>query len=449
MKFSSRCSAVAMLLVAALAGCGGGSGDTGSAFLGGSSKGGGGNGGGGKNAANCPGGVSACSGSVVGTLAGTIRLTSNGLQTTGASTSDLATTNSDTTEAFGLQPTTDGLAEIRVLRDADANVSAVDLLLSGLKLYWDSKTERPRIIENFGLTRGRVQLGAQGMSTMTALPAQGDPFWDNNPVTYTGTQDHYANNHYFERTPPACAGGDAACIAAANNGLRLMRGDWKSGGLRPNQVDAARLHEDGATQAPDQLPYAGFKGYRDFWNWNYEYANMAGWITKDTINIQEWGGGGEHNKERRGTIAFGPLTDVKAMPATGTATYRGFARGWYSPDGLTEVFPIAADVSVTVDFAKRQATVQLLNLRIDEWLPAEVDPAVKLAPTSSNTLPFGSPANTAIGAVMHGDASGHAGLRFYGPGGNGGPPEIAGSFSLKGASGIAAIGGFIGRRTAQ
>jgi hypothetical protein len=439
MKFSNGCGAVAALLATVLSGCSGGGGDAGSAFLSSSGSTGG----------SCPTGVSACSGDVVGTAVGPIRLTSNGLQTIGASTSDLSATNTNTTEAFGLQPSTDGLADIRVLSDADANISAVDLLLSGLKLFWDGKTERPKIIENFGITRGRVQLGAQGMSTMTALPAQGDPFWDNNPTTFTGTQDHYANNHYYERPAPACADGDAPCIAAASHGLQLTRGDWKNGGARPNQIEADRLHEDGATQGPDKIPYAGFKGYRDLWNWNYDYANVAGWITKDTINIQEWGGGGEHNKERRGTIAFGQLTNVKAMPATGTAIYRGYARGWYSPDGQTEVFPVAADVEVDVDFAKHQATVQLLTLRIDEWLPANVDPAVKLAASSSNALPFGSPANTAIGTITHGDASGYAGLRFYGPTTTGAPPEIAGSFSLKGTSGISAIGGFIGRRVVQ
>jgi hypothetical protein len=438
MKFSNGCGAVATLLATLLFGCGGG-GDTGSAFLSSS----------GATGASCPTGVSACSGDVVGTPVGPIRLTSNGLQTIGASSSDLSVTNTNTTEAFGLQPTTDGLADIRVLSDADANISAVDLLLSGLKLFWDSKTERPKIIENFGITRGRVQLGAQGMSTMTALPAQGDPFWDNNATTFTGTPDHYANNHYYERPAPACADGDAACIAAASHGLQLTRGDWKSGGMKPNQIEADRLHEDGATQGPDKIPYPGFKGYRDLWNWNYDYANVAGWITKDTINIQEWGGGGEHNKERRGAIAFGQLTNVKAMPTTGTAIYRGYARGWYSPDGQSEVFPIAAEIEASVDFAKHQATIQLLTLRIDEWLPDNVDPAVKLAASSSNILPLGSPANAAIGAITHGDAGGYAGLRFYGPSTAGAPPEIAGSFSLKGTSGITAIGGFIGRRFVQ
>lgn len=437
MKFLNGSSVLTVLLTAMLAGCGGG--DSGSVFLGGGNS----------TGASCPSGVSACSGGAAGNPVGTIRLTSNGLQTLAASTSDLAANNSNVTEAFGLQPTTDGFADIRVLRDAEANVSAIDLLLSDLKLYWDGKTERPRIIENFGITRGRVQLGAQGMSTMIALPAPGDPFWDNNPASFTGTQDHYANNHYFERQAPACSEGDAACVAAASHGLQLTRGDWKTGGLRPNQVIADRLHEDGATQGPEQIPYAGFKGYRDIWNWNYDYANVAGWITKDTINIQEWGGGGEHNKERRGAIAFGQLTDVKAIPANGTATYRGYARGWYSPDGMSEVFPVAADLQVTVDFAKRQASLELLAMRIDEWLPPAVDPATKLASNSSNILPFGSPANSAIGTIDHGGAVGHAGLRFYGPTVNGAPPEIAGSFAIRGTSGISAIGGFIGRRVVQ
>ncbi len=438
MKFFNGSSTFILLLSAALSGCGG-EGSGGSAFLGSGNSSG----------SSCPPGVSACSGSVVGNPVGALRLTSNGVQTIAVSTSDLSASNSDVTEAVGLQPGTDGLAEIRVLRDADANISAVDLLLSDLKLFWNGKSERPRIIENFGIARGRVQLGSQGMSTLTALPAESDPFWDNRPETYTGTQDHYANNHYFEQAAPSCDDSSAACIAAADKGLTLTRGDWKNGGLRPNQISTMRLHEDGATQAPAHIPYPGFKGYRSLWNWNYDYAQVAGWITKDTINIQEWGGGGEHNKERRGTIAYGQLTDIGAMPASGIVSYLGYARGWYSPDGLTEVFPIAADISVTVDFAKHQATLQLLDLRIDEWLPPEVDPAVKLAATSVNLLPFGSPANSAVGAISHAGVAGHAGLRFYGPATHGAPPEIAGSFALKGASGISAIGGFIARHNAS
>ncbi len=397
----------------------------------------------------CPVGVSACSGAALGVSVGTIQLSKNGLQTISLSTTDLLPNNANTAEAFGLLPTNEGFAELRVLHDADANIRAVDLLLSQLKLFWDGRSERPRIVENFGLKRGRVQLGEQGMSTLVALPPQGDTFWNNNASTFTGTQDNYANNHYFERAAPFCESADTVCIAAANNGLRFLAGNWRNGGLKPNQINATRLHDDGATQAPDQIPFAGFKGYRDLWNWNYQYAHVAGWVTKDTINIQEWGGGTEHNKERRGTIAFGLLTDPTSLPSSGTALYRGYARGWYSPDGQTEVYPVAADMEVTVDFSARQATLRLFNVRIDEVLPANMEPSVKLAIGSTNVLPFGTPSNTAIGGITHGDAAGYAGLRFFGPLNGGTPPELAGSFSIKGVSGITAIGGFIARRVVQ
>lgn len=437
MKSSTQGRAAVVLLASALAGCGGSGSDN--QFLGSSSS---------SSTSPCPVGVSACSGNLTGTALGPVRLTTHGVQTIAISTSDLRPDNADTTEAHGLRPSAEGMAEIRILRDSQSQVSALDLLLSGLKLSWDGKTERPLVIENFKTGRGRVQLGSQGMSTLVALPPKGDPFWDNDPVRFTGTQNHYANNHYVERTPPACREGDSSCLAAAANGLRLVRGNWTSGGLRPHQVDAARLHEDGATQAPDDIPYAGFKGYRDLWNWNYQYANLAGWITKDTIGILEWGGGSEHNKERRGTLAYGELTAPTAIPSNGSVTYTGYVRGWYSPNGTGEAFPIAADVSVTVDFAKKQAQLQLRDMRIDEYLPPEVDPAIKLAANSTNLLPFGSPQNTAIGPVVHGDVAGQAGLRFFGPATPGMPPEIAGTFSLLGSSGTAAIGGFIARRPA-
>lgn len=467
----ARVGVIAALLVG-LAACGDGSGVTGVTTLGANNTGGsvvgnspigansggttsstaGGTTGGTTNAQTCPTGVSACSGEALGVSVGTIQLSKNGLQTVGFSTSDLLATNSNTAEAFGLLPTSEGFAELRVLHDADANISAVDLLLSRLKLFWDGQTERPRIVENFGLKRGRIQLGEQGMSTLIALPTQGDAFWDNNASTFSGTQDHYANNHYFERPAPLCGGNDAACLAAANNGLRLLAGNWLTGGLKPNQINATRLHEDGATQGPDLMPFAGFKGYRDLWNWNYRYAHVAGWVTKDTINIQEWGGGREHNKERRGTIAFGQLTDPASLPTTGTATYRGYARGWYSPDGQTEVYPVAADLEVTVDFGTKQATLLLLNVRIDEVLPANREPANTLTVGSTNVLALGTsgaPGNTAIGNIVHGDAAGYAGLRFFGPVDGSTPPELAGSFSIKGLSGITAIGGFIARRIVQ
>ena len=133
------------------------------------------------------------------------------------------------------------------------------------------------------------------------------------------------------------------------------------------------------------------------------------------------------------------------MPSSGSAIYRGYLRGWYSPDGFAAVYPIASDVEVTVDFGTQRASLQLVNLRIDEILSPGAEPSGQLTVGSTNALPFVTPANTALGPILHGSAAGYAGLRFFGPLSNGMPPELAGSLSIKGLSGISAIGGFIAR----
>lgn len=453
-------SAAAALLAGILAGCGGGSG--GSDVLAGGSGTGGTNTGGTGNppppaASSCPPGVAACSGSGEISRTDTIKLTASGVQTMTMSTNDLLATprarGTDATIAFGLAPNVAGLAEVQVARDAGGPVTNLNLLLSGLGISWDGSTERPAIIETFGLPRSRVTPSAQGLATLAALPAGTDTaFWNNNATTFAGTQANYANNIYFARLPSTahCASGDADCVTAAGNGLRLTRGDWSSGGLRPDEVSASRLHEDGATLAPDQIPFAGFKGYRDVWTWNYRYAHLSGWVTQDTVDIVEWGGTDEHNKARRGVVAFGDVTPPASIPATGSARYIGYARGWYSPDGRVEAYPIAADVEIVVDFAARSATFSVSRLRVDE----AQNPSPQLAATSTNTLPFGTPANVLIGAVTHGTASGTAGARFFGPLVDGAPAEIGGSFSVRGPSStnspivdaIFGAGGFIAKR---
>ena len=83
----------------------------------------------------------------------------------------------------------------------------------------------------------------QGMSTLIALPPQGDAFWNNNASTFAGTQDHYANNAYFERPAPVCDRSDTTCVAAANNGLRLTAGSWRSGGMKPASTSRHRARE--------------------------------------------------------------------------------------------------------------------------------------------------------------------------------------------------------------
>lgn len=454
-------SAVAALLAGLLAGCGGGSGGGGAVLAGGDSGGSGTNTGGSGNpppaAITCLPGAAACSGSGEISRTGTIKLTASGVQTITMSTNDLLATprarGTDATIAYGLAPTVNGLAEMRVGRADGGPVTNLNLLLSGLGISLDGSTERPLIIETFGLPRARVTQGTQGLATLGPLPAATDTtFWNNNATTFAGTLDNYVNNIYFARQPSTahCSAGDADCLTAAGNGLRLTRGDWSSGGLRPDEVSASRLHEDGATLAPDQIPFAGFKGYRDIWTWNYRYAHLSGWVTQDTVDIVEWGGTDEHNKARRGVVAFGDVTPPAALPTTGTARYIGYARGWYSPDGRVEAYPIAADVEITVDFAARNATFNITRLRVDE----AQDPSPQLAASSENTLPFGSPANFLVGPVTHGNASGNAGARFFGPVTDGAPAEMGGAFSVRGTSStsspivdaIFGAGGFIAKR---
>lgn len=440
MNISTGRSTTIMLLACMIAACGG-SGDAGDQYLGSSSTNG------------CGAGVSACSGDAETGRIGTVKLTASGVQVTAASTNDLIATpherGTDAKVAYGLTPFDKGLASLRVARATDGAITAVNLLLSGLGLSWDGTHERPPILETFGLARGRVQ-GNSGMATLAALPAANDAtFWNNNPASGSGTQANYANNIYFSGEPSTghCAESDIACIEAAKNGLHLRRGNWQSGGTTPDQVEGGRLHEDGATQAPDAIPFAGFKGYRNLWAWNYRYAHLAGWITQDTVDIVEWNGDDEHNKARRGVVAFGDPTPASTLPRSGSASYIGLAHGWYSPDGTIEPYPIAADIEISVDFAARTARIRVFNLRVDE----DQNPSPQFVADSSNTLPFGI-GSTLGGAITHGTATGNLGARFFGPVSNGAPAELAGAFSLRGTQSttitgtLFGLGGFIARR---
>ncbi len=442
MNVSFGRSLAATLVVGLVAGCGGSGG--GSQYSGGSNTGSGSG-----VTGTCPTGVSDCSGATVSSRQGAITLTATGVQTITASTNDLLATprqrGTDAQNAYGMLPLQQGLADVRVTRATDGVVTAVNLLLSGLGISWDGTNERPLIVETFALPRKRVQLGSQGMATFIDLPPATDTsFWNNNAATFAGTQANYANNIYYPRQPTTaqCASGDTVCIEAANNGLQLQRGDWKTGGVRPDQVGASRLHEDGEVTAPDNIPFPGYKGYRDFWNWNYQYANLLGWLTRDTVNIVEWGGTDEHNKERRGLVAFGKVTSASTIPATGSARYVGVARGWYSPDGAIQAYPIAADVEITVNFdsATRNAVVRVFNVRVDQ----NENPNPQLVAESTNTIPLGTQQDYFAGAMTHGSATGNLGARFFGPVSNGAPPEIAGTLSVRGSGGTAISGAIVG-----
>ncbi|HEY8605750.1 MAG TPA: hypothetical protein VIM12_01390 [Noviherbaspirillum sp.] len=420
---------------------------------------------------SCPDGAGfQCSGSSLIRQENGIALTSSGVQAYGRSTSDLASPIADATAAFGFAPASGGLAEIRVAKNATSAVTQVALLLSNLGLSWDGDNDRPLIIETFNPTAGRTTLTSTGALQSATLPPETDlAFFDYASRRVNGTQANYANNRYFPRTNPSrCPAGTppGTCATTETTGLQPSPGDWRTGGTTPDIVSAIRVHGDGDVHAGNGpatssgtptyitggtgpgVPFPGSKGYRGMDNWGLQYANLGAWVTQDTVLIEEWAAlGNEHNKNRRGMVAYGQVTEPAAVPSTGTASYTGIAYGWYAPNATVDPTPFRGAATVTVDFATRQATIAVQNA-------VTYDAAGAAVPVNFSTVAgFGANgsnvANYMTGTLTAGSLSGGIGGRLFGPvagGGAGtGPAEAAGTFTLSGG-GVTAIGGFLARK---
>ncbi len=436
-----------------LAGCGSGGGGDATLLAGGSSSA--------DTEMSCPAADMQCSGSTILRVENGIGLTASGVQTYATSMNDLLPDNPAPGSAWGLLPASGGIADVRVTRTTNGDTTAVALLLSRLGISWDGKTDRPLIIETFEKRQGRVQLDSKGLVTFSALPPPSDlNFYDYWKKGALGTQANYANNIYFPRSDCAVSGD---CAAIETDGLHPAEGDWRRGGLAPDNLWATRLHEEGATQAglaqdangnlvllPSAesvgVPYPGFKGYRNYHQWSYAHANLSNWITQDTVMIDEWakGAGYEHNKMRRGFVAFGAVTRASLIPTSGTVRYSGFLRGWFSYQKAEDSYPITGQAEAVVDFGKRTITLTFSGTRIDEG-------TLDAIPVSlSSTLPF-SNANYATSAASNDALAGGISARFFGGVGSGssgnGPAELGGVFQLQAqGSGPSAIGGFLLKR---
>ena len=466
MYFFKRPGNVSGLLFLLLAACGGG--DSGQPVNLGTS----GQQTGGQNASlptvmSCAdGGAVECTGNTILRTDNGIAVTASSVQTYGVSTNDLVIPNPKPMQAYGLKPDTDGLAEVRIKRNNSGGVDSVALLLSKFGISWDGKQERPLVIETFATQMGRAVLDNEGKLSFIALPRSTDlDFYDYGKKGSAGTQSNYANNTYFPRSEPVrCPQDNPDCPKVESTGREKKIGDWKAGGTIPDEVFATRLHSEGATQAGwgvdatgklvllssadgPGVSYPGFKGFRNYSNWSYGYANLGGWITQDTMLINEWGGNNEHNKMRRGIVAFGPVTAPSQVPTTGTARYSGVLRGWFGYDGVNDVYPIVGTVMATVAFATQNVTVQIANVRIDE---GTMD-TVPVSLTAGTTIGSGNYTNYFSGAADSGTLKGGIGARFFGhvtTGGSGtAPAEIGGSLSMQNAgTGMVAIAGFILRK---
>jgi hypothetical protein len=406
-----------------------------------------------------------CSGDAIVRIENGIALTRSGVQAYGRSTSDLLAANPTPSTAKGFALTSGGLAELRLRRDTGGTPTTTALLLSDLGLSWTGLTQRPRIIETFDATYGRVQLNAQGVLVAATLPASSNlAFYDYFSRGVSATQEDYANNRYFPRADPVRCVAGGLCVPQETTGLVFSPGDWRTVGNDPDLLTATRFHEDGDIHAGNGLdangnptwltggsgfgvPMPGSKGSREIRQWSYRYANLASWFTQDTVNIAEWGGLDEHAKNRRGFVAYGDVTAPTSVPTTGTISYTGVVRGQQVADAASEPVPLMGLATVTVDFAARTVTVTLDNMVRDDGTLTPV----ALVLSSTSTLRTSGEANYFGNAAAAATLSGGLGGRLFGPvsagtGGNG-PAEVGGTFALQNAtSGAAFIGGFIARR---
>lgn len=489
-RLNLKTLASALLVAGLLSACGGGGGGSGSGSPSTNppgTQGTGQNGGGGNppptsasTIMSCVDGPTyQCSGSSVIRTDNGVKMTNSGVQAYGISTSDLATPNMYKTGAFGLALPSEasalGLAEIRLSKDANGTVSSPALLLSNLGLTWDGKTERPLIIDTFRTDQGRSLLNTNGAIAQAPLPPTSDlSFYDYAVRGVNGTQANYANNRYFPRSgnpSRSCPHGSPYYCENETTGFQYQPGNWRTGGANPDSAYAIRLHGDGDVHAGDDqpaadgsrrilaggtgpgVPFPGSKGYRSMENRSFQYSNLAAWVTQDTVLLHEWGGPDEHNKNRRGTVAFGDVTDPAAVPTSGTATYSGTAYGWYARNGNLAEDPVVFEgaAMMTVNFATRQVTVTIQNTVT--YTETSANP-VPVAFTSTATMGAASErlSNYLTGPADNGTLRGGVSARYFGPvvatGSSGSAPaEAAGSFSLANATtGQTVIGGFIARK---
>jgi hypothetical protein len=414
-----------------------------------------------------------CSGNTILKSENGVALTSSGVQVSGKSTNDLAAKIENTGLAKGLVQTVGGTAEVRIVKRATTVAAAPTLLLDRVGISWDGVADRPQIIETFATAQGRVALDAAGRLIRGPLPDASEiSFYDFAVKGRNATQARYANNTYFPRDlakyPVRCPIANQTCRTTGTDGYTTRSGNWRSGGTEADSGSVFRLHEDGNLYAGDGLPnpdgsrkplpgadgfgvsFPGFKGFRVLENWSMQYGNLATWFTQDTVNIAEFAGGSsEHNKSRRGAVAFGDVTSPATVPNAGTASYGGTAYGWYAPNATDEAVFFKGVVTISVNFATHTADVTIQNtMTLDQ-----AQTPVPATFTSSMTWAPGDAGNYMAGAVAtNGNAlAGGASARYFGPisaaGSSTGPAETGGAYVLSNAStGEAVIAGFIARK---
>lgn len=456
---------LALFAAGILSACGGGGGGGDDSTVGGvqnppgnggsSGGGGGGDGGGGGQQAptltmSCPDGAAPenqCSGGTILKTDNGVILTQSGVQVYGISTSDLAIdplvqadpvpagVNLSNPSGFALPSaaTAGSVAEIRLQKNATTNaLTRMAMLLNGFGLSWDGTNPRPPIIETFMTERGRVGLDATTRAlVLLPLPAGTDTTFFSRTAPVPAA--NYANNTYFPTTAPV------------TNLMGALDGGWRTNGPRGDFTEKSRDHQDGDLDAPTATAAAGTKGFRSYTNISYEFANITTWASQDTVNLAQFLTQPkiEHNKERRGVVAFGNVTSPDAVPTTGTATYSGTVYGLLGlPAPQDDPQPFVGNATVTVDYATGTATIAIANAETFEATPVAVDVAEFTATATKGTVADTAAPNYFTGAVNATGVTGGVSGRYFGPSAK----EVGGTFQLAGPNNSVVIGGFVARK---
>ena len=394
-------------------------------------------------------------------------LTRSGVQVFGISTGDIGDTPSTPANPTGFalpsasSEPINGVAEVRVAKPeaGSNNITRVGLLLDDFGITWDGKGKRPQTIESFLTSQGRVELDSSGKLVLKDLPLSSDTnFYDFLTKGAAGaTQAHYANNTYFPRdasNPPRCPQDIPDCATRLTQPIKFnLNGTWNTNGIQPDWAEVGRYHEDGDVHAgngmPDAtgpgVPFPGSKGYRGFTNLSYEFTNLTAWNSQDTVLIADWTGTSqvEHNKERRGMVAFGNVTQPNAMPTTGTATYTGWVYGLYGLASTTQDDPDTFVGQASVEVNYETGAVKLTILDTKTFNAAETPvPAAFTADAAKGVIASTSTPNYFTGTVNSNGLVGGVSGRYFGPAAK----EIGGTFQLTGPSNATIIGGFMGRK---
>jgi hypothetical protein len=172
-----------------------------------------------------------------------------------------------------------------------------------------------------------------------------------------------------------------------------------------------------------------------------EYAWLGNPATLG-LNYQSFGTWIEYTVSGGRLDAFtaGVPSNAASVPATGTATYRGFAAGTYI-DSLGHA--VTATATATSDFAKASIALSLTDTVFpwDSQGAGLAKPNLDLSGTltsSAGANAFAGPVATKGGAAGNAPMSGTANALFYGPG----AAEVGGVFWVTDPGGASYAGGF-------